>query len=521
MIAHVLVRHGLAALAVRLYIFRPYSWLFRLFKGRELPRDLGVQLRLVLEALGPTFIKFGQMLSTRVDLLPMDIAMALKQLQDDVAPDPIASVLQQLEQSYGRPVIGENGVFSSFDEQPVAAASIAQVYFATLADGTEVAVKVKRASIEKVIAGDLALLALLASLFERYFPEYKRLKAKCVVHEFSQSIRGELNLRTEAARASRFNDNLKKVDGVRVPNVRWDYTLSNVLVTERVHGTPIDERHALMAKGHDTLDLCERMATLFFYMAFVDGYFHADMHPGNIFVADSGEIVLVDFGIVGNMDFKTRCFLADMLLAFLQQNYRRAAEVHVEAGYVPAGTNVSDFEDAMREVAEPIFNRPLAEISLAELLLSLFAITERFQMETRPELLLLQKTMVVIEGVARELEPTINIWELAKPLVAQWVGEHLGVKARVEHGAEALQEALISWARFPTAFPLLLAQMSAERERGVVAHQGLRLRYILALGLAAVGGGGVIYYGAAETNLALVASFGVLGLAVLVGWRRS
>ena len=456
-IGHILATHGMAAMAVRLRLFRPYAWMIRLFTGDELPKDLGVQIRQVLERLGPTFIKFGQMLSTRVDLLPVDVALELKKLQDDVPPEKIEVIEAVLKHAYKKPLTGEGGQFAEFDREPVAAASIAQVHFARLHDGSQVAVKVRRPRIRKTIEADLSILRLLAELFDRYFPEYERLKAPRVVEEFAMTIMGELNLRSEAAHASRFADNLSEVDGVGVPRVIWDYTTTEVLVTERISGVPIDERDHLSAAGHDLMHLCERTATLFFHMVFVDGYFHADLHPGNIFVTEKGDIKLVDFGIVGRLDIQSRRYISEMLLAFLQGNYRRAAEVHLEAGYVPADTNVSAFEDALREVAEPIFNRPLKDISLAELLFYLFAVTERFKMETQPELLLLQKTMVVIEGVARELEPEVNVWALAKPLVAKWVAENLGPKARIEQAAHDLKVGLEEWIHLPGEIRKMLA----------------------------------------------------------------
>lgn len=449
-IAHILGTHGMAALAVRLRLFGyPYLWLMQLFTGDELPRDIGAQIRLVLEKLGPTFIKFGQMLSTRVDLLPLDIAMELKKLQDDVPPEPFEAVRAVIERSFHKPLTGEGGLFRSFDEKPVAAASIAQVHFAELNDGSRVAVKVRRGHIANTIEADLAILRLLAGLFDRYFPEYRRLKAQLVINEFATTIRGELNLRAEAAHATRFAENFTDLEGVRVPAIYWDYTHTEVMVSERIAGTPIDELTKLTAAGHDRLKLCERAAMLFFHMVFVDGYFHADMHPGNIFVADDGSIVLLDFGIVGRLDMKSRRHLADMLLSFLKEDYKRAAEVHVEAGYVPADTDISAFEDALREVAIPIFNRPLGDISIAELLLSMFAVTERFQMETRPELLLLQKTMVVIEGVARELADQANIWMLARPLVTEWVTRHMGPIGKAEALVEEVHHQLQEWMALP------------------------------------------------------------------------
>ncbi len=456
-ITHLLATHGMGALAVRLHLFRPYAWLMRIFLRSEVSRDFGAQLRLVLERLGPTFIKFGQMLSTRVDLLPMDVAMELKKLQDAVPPEPFDTVREVLERVFKKPLLGEEGIFRAFNEAPVAAASIAQVHFAELHDGRPVAVKVRRPAIRRTIEADLALLKLLARLFDHYLPEYRRLKAPCVVEEFATTIRGELNLRAEGAHAARFAENLAEVEGVYIPMIIWDYTHAEVLTSERISGISIDEKAELVAAGYDCLSLCERTSTLFFHMVFVDGYFHADMHPGNIFVAKNGDIVLVDFGIVGRLDMKSRLYLADMLLAFLKRDYRRAALVHLEAGYVPPGTDMSAFEDALREIAEPIFNRPLAEISLAELLFCMFAVTERFQMETQPQLLLLQKTMVVIEGLARELAEQANIWEMARPLVTGWVAKNMGPAARLQQGAEEIRTGLADWLGLPARIEQVLA----------------------------------------------------------------
>ncbi len=520
-IAHILATHGMAALAVRLRLFGyPYVWLVQLVRGDELPTDLGAQIRLVLEKLGPTFIKFGQMLSTRVDLLPMDVALELKRLQDDVPPEPFARVQRVIESSFKRPLTGKDGLFESFDEKSIAAASIAQVHFAILKDGRKVAVKVRRDHIGRTIESDLAILYLLASLFNRYFPEYRRLKAPQVIDEFATTIRGELNLRAEAAHASRFTENFADIEGVGVPEVLWDYTHTEVLTTERISGIPIDEKEALQAAGHDCLKLCERMATVFFHSVFVDGYFHADMHPGNIFVAENGDMILVDFGIVGRLDIKSRRYLADMMMAFLQADYRRAAEVHVEAGYVPADTNVSAFEDALREIAIPIFNRPLGDISIAELLLAMFAVTERFKMETQPELLLLQKTMVVIEGVARELADHANIWELARPLITEWVTRHMGPVGRAEAMADEIRGQLHSWMHLPEQLDAVLAQV--ESGEVVFASESARLPAIVGSMMTAGGAAWLalsLVQGAASWQL--VSSVLVMSLGFVLSLSRS
>ncbi|MDX8412013.1 MAG: 2-polyprenylphenol 6-hydroxylase [Mariprofundaceae bacterium] len=518
-ITHILATHGMAAMAVRLRLFRPYAWLVFIFQRERMPKELGGQIRLALERLGPTFIKFGQMLSTRVDLLPMEVAIELKKLQDEVPPEPFERVREVVESSFRRSLSGDDALFATFDEKPIAAASIAQVHFARLHDGRKVAVKVRRPNIERTIEADLAILKLLASLFERYFPEYRRLKAPQVVHEFSATIRGELNLRAEAAHAGRFAENFSSLEGVRVPEVLWDYTRAEVLTTERISGIPIDEQAQLAAAGHDCLKLCERTAALFFHMVFVDGYFHADMHPGNIFVADNGDVVLVDFGIVGRLDLRSRRYLAEMLLAFLKADYRRSAEVHVEAGYVPADTNVSAFEDALREIAVPIFNRPLGEISIAELLMCMFAVTERFQMETQPQLLLLQKTMVVIEGVARELADQTNIWVLAKPLVSEWVARHMGPVGKAEAMATEMKGQMMAWMALPERVDRLIE--GVEMHQTVLAAEPSRLPSLIGVALAATGGGLLAAYGASIAGIwAILAGGAGVGLGLVLTISR-
>ena len=484
-IGYVLATHGMAALAVRLRLFRPYALLVYLFQRERMPRELGGQIRLALERLGPTFIKFGQMLSTRVDLLPEEIAAELKKLQDAVPPAPFPEVRAEIERAFGRPLTGGDGVFASFEETPVAAASIAQVHFARLPDGREVAVKVRRPRVERVIAEDLAILRMLAELFHRHFPEYRRLRAPAVVEEFARTITGELNLRAEGAHAARLREALADNPDVVIPRVVWDYTKREVLTTERIEGIPIDETRALAQAGHDRRALAEKLATIFFEMVFVHGYFHADMHPGNIFVTEAGAIAFVDFGIVGRLPMKTRRYLAEMLVAFLERDYARAARVHLDAGYVPPETDLLAFEDALREIAEPIFNRPLGEISIAELLGCMFAVTERFRMETQPQLLLLQKTMLTIEGIARELAPEANIWMLARPLISGWVARHLGPRGRAEALWEEAQVQARRWAELPGRLEAALAARPGVVERRIVRTQAGGLA---AAALAAAGG---------------------------------
>ncbi|MDQ6962128.1 MAG: 2-polyprenylphenol 6-hydroxylase [Mariprofundaceae bacterium] len=447
-IMQVLLVYGTAMISSFFRVLIVYNFLRRVFFLRPIPAQGSQQLRLIIEALGPTYIKFGQMLSTRVDFFSVDTMVELKKLQDNVPAESEKYIQEVLHKNFKKP-LGEDGVFVVFNPEPIAAASIAQVHWAKLADGQEVAVKIRRPKIEKTIEADLALLAWFSIIFDRFFPHYRRLKMPKVVAEFSKSIQSELNLRAEAARASRFETNLKDLDYVGVPEVLWDCSTEKVLTTEWIHGTPIDERDLLIEQGHCPKRLCENLTHVFFHMVFLDGYFHADLHPGNIFVTKEGQLKLVDFGIVGHMDIDTRLYLAQMMSAFLQRDYRRAAEVHLEAGYVPYDTCMSEFEDAMREVCEPIFNRPLAQVSLAYLLISLFSVTERFQMETRMELLLLQKTMVILEGVGRELEPEMNIWDIARPLMLTFVTNHMGPKGKVKQKWRQTEKYLQAWLEIP------------------------------------------------------------------------
>jgi len=519
-IGYILTTHGMAALAMRMRLFYPYAWLVQLFRDDPPVADLGVQIRLALEKLGPTFIKFGQMLSTRVDLLPLAVAMELKKLQDNVPAAPLEHVEKVIQNAFKKPVTGEGGLFQSFEKTPIAAASIAQVHFAKLHNGQQVAVKIRRPDITRMIDADLAILRLLARMFERYFPEYHRLKACSVIEEFSGTIRGELNLRSEAAHASHFEENFADLEGISVPAVQWAYTSTEVLTTERISGIPIDEKDALIAANHDVTKLCTQASTLFFHMAFIDGYFHADMHPGNIFVANNGDLVLVDFGIVGRLDMRSRRYLGDMLLAFLQEDYYRAAMVHVEAGYVPATTNVSAFEDALREIAIPIFNRPLEQISIAELLFGMFAVTERFNMETRPELLLLQKTMVVLEGVARELAGDFNMWESARPLITKWAARNMGPIGKTEAFANEFKGQMQQWMVLPERLDDWMQTIEEKQARVQQTEHSQWSRFFGAIFIA-IGGGFFAYiigglWSATTWNVLAAASTLLAGLLLVL-----
>jgi ubiquinone biosynthesis protein len=408
-------------------------WFLRLTRlftnSRQRDRPLGQRLSAALQELGPAFIKFGQTLATRADLVGDDVAAALAGLQDRLPPFAAAQARAAIESGLGRPV---EALFESFDERPLAAASIAQVHLAVTASGEPVAVKILRPGIEAQFARDLALFAWLARLFERWVPSLRRLRPQEVVRTLARSVTFEMDLRFEAAAASELADNFAGDASFRVPRIDWERTGKRVLTLARVDGLRIDDRAALIEAGQDLRTVLTNAASAFFNQVFRDGFFHADMHPGNLFVAPDGGIVAVDFGIMGRLDLGTRYFLADMLVGFLSGDYRRVAEVHFAAGYVPADQSIESFTQACRSIGEPLLGKPLADISLGRLLAQLFEVTETFQMETQPQLLLLQKSMLVAEGIGRNLDPTVNMWELARPLIEDWVRENRGPEARLK-----------------------------------------------------------------------------------------
>jgi ubiquinone biosynthesis protein len=399
----------------------------------------GERLSRAARELGPSFIKMGQALATRADLVGEELAADLAQLQDRLPPVSGAEARAVIEAEFDRPL---STLFARFDDEAVAAASIAQVHFAVTTAGAPVAVKVLRPDIEKVFARDLDLFAWLADLAERTQPRLRRLKPREVVATLARTIAFEMDLRLEAAAAAELARNFADDPGFRVPRVDWQLTTKRVLTSERVEGIRIDDREALAAAGRDVRQVLVNAGASFFNQVFRDGFFHADMHPGNLFVAPDNAIVAVDFGIMGRLDRPTRYFLADMLLGFLSGDYRRVAEVHFEAGYVPPDQSLDAFTQACRSIGEPLLERPLHEISLGRLLAQLFEITEQFKMETQPQLLLLQKTMLVAEGVGRRLDPTVNMWELARPLIEDWMRENRGPEARLRQGVELVAQAV-------------------------------------------------------------------------------
>ena len=388
----------------------------------------GQRLALALTALGPTFIKFGQALSTRTDLLGEEAAADLSQLQDRLPPFPFADAKRTIEEDFETPLAS---LYKSFDPVSVAAASIAQVHFAVDNAGREVAVKVLRPNVKAAFARDIEFLTWMADMAEARISWLKRLKPVEVVRTFAETVRLEMDLRFEAASAQELAENFAGDPAFRVPAVDWNLTSQRVLTLERMAGARVDDRAAVIAVGADPVKVVKAAAEAFFKMVFRDGFFHADMHPGNLFIAPDGVIVALDFGIMGRVDAETRLALGEMLLGFLTRDYRRVAEVHIRAGYVPAHKSVEQFAQAARTIAEPILGKPIAEISIAKLLGQLFQITEDFEMETQPQLLLLQKSMLLAEGVGRNLAPEVNMWEMARPLVENWMRERLGPQGKV------------------------------------------------------------------------------------------
>jgi len=428
-IQRVLLRYGLDEFVFNLHLFRPLRYLTYLSPSYLLGKrkgSRGERLRKALEDLGPIFVKFGQILSTRQDLLPPDIGEELSKLQDNVPPFADELARKLIETSLEKSI---EAVFSGFLARPLASASIAQVHTATLLTGEDVVVKVLRPGIGKIIDSDVAVLYTLAELANKYWGEAKRLKPLEVVQEFDHTIHDELDLVREAANASQLRRNFEGSDQLYVPEVYWDYTRQNVMVMERIYGTPIGRIDELRERGVDLKLLAERGVEIFFAQVFRDNFFHADMHPGNIFASDEAKYLAVDFGIMGSVTVADQRYLAENFLAFFQRDYYRVAQLHIESGWVPKHTRVDEFESAIRAVCEPIFEKPLKEISYGHLLLRLFQTARRFDMEVQPQLVLLQKTLLNIEGLGRQLYPDLDLWQTAKPYLEDWYKKTVGPKA--------------------------------------------------------------------------------------------
>jgi len=523
-IQRVLVKHGLDEIVWRTHLFRPLAWLGRLLAFGRRDKPLGVRLREALEELGPIFIKFGQALSVRPDLLPPAIAAELAKLQDQVPPFAGEQAAAALELAFGRPA---EQVFAEFDRTPLAAASIAQVHAARLQDGHAVVVKVLRPNVGALIQRDVEVLYVIAALAERYWPEARRLHPVEVVAEFERTLAGELDLMREAANASQLKRNFAGSDLLHVPEIYWDYCRQNVLTIERIVGIRVDDIDGLRAAGADIKALAENGVEIFFTQVFRHNFFHADMHPGNIFVdvtePAKPKYVAVDFGIVGTLDERDKHYLAENFLAFFRRDYRRVARLHVDSAWVPAGTRVDELESAVRAVCEPIFNKPIKDISFGVVLLRLFQTARQFNMEIQPQLVLLQKTMLQIEGLGRQLYPELDLWKTAKPVLEQWMRERHDPRARLKDLVEAWPEISDDLAMLPRVLHRALRRVDAEdaavrrqhRAHVVVAEPRRMARLEQLVVGAALLIAGVLWSGLAEPEW-LGWAAAAIGLAVLV-----
>ena len=408
-----------------------------------------IRLRLALESLGPIFIKFGQMLSTRKDLLPNDIAIELSKLQDKVPPFEFEKVKQTIENAYSKKI---SSVFKEFNEKPVASASVAQVHFAILHNGEKVAVKILRPNIESEVKKDIKLLHLIANILYKIWSDGKRLKPDEVVSEFERHTQSELNLLLEAGHCSHLGENFKDKKLLVVPNVFWDYCHEKVMVMERMDGIPISNIDAIKKNKINLSELAKNGVEIFFTQVFRDGFFHADMHPGNIQVAKSGKYIAMDFGIMGTLNDQDKLYLAKNFAAFFKRDYREVARVHIESGWVPAETSIDEFENAIRSVCEPIFNKPLKDISFGKLLIRLFQTSKKFNMEIQPQLTMLQKTLLNVEGLGRELDPNLDLWVTARPFLENWLKEQIGPKNLINR----IKKEFPNWVDIAPQLPTLL-----------------------------------------------------------------
>ncbi len=436
----VMMFHGLDEIILKTHLFRPIrflAWFSPNYWLRKPKEPRGVRIRRTLEDLGPIFVKFGQALSTRKDLLPEDIADELVKLQDRVPPFASDVARRIVEQQLGQPIAD---AFSEFESAPLASASIAQVHAATLKSGEQVIVKVLRPDIEQRIRSDVGLLYELARLAGRFWSDARRLRPLEVVGEFERTILDELDLLREASNATKIRQNFEGSEALYVPEIHWPLTRQKVLVMERIHGIPVGEIGQLEAGDADFKLLAERGVEIFFTQVFRDNFFHADMHPGNIFVELPAKYLAIDFGIVGTLSPTDQRYLAENFLAFFNRDYRRVAQMHIESGWVPASTRVEEFETAIRSVCEPIFAKPLKDISFGLLLLRLFQTARRFDMVVQPQLVLLQKTLLNIEGLGRQLYPELDLWQTAKPFLEDWFKDRLGPKAKLKRVIEQFPE---------------------------------------------------------------------------------
>ncbi len=532
-IASVMRRYGLDEVLSHSRSLKCYTWAFKLLPVRrndvkDLPR--AERFRLALEALGPVFIKFGQALSTRPDMLPADIAEELAKLQDRVPPFSGVEAVKLIEEAYGESVSER---FTSFDSEPIAAASVAQVHYATLKTGEKVVIKVLRPDILPLIDRDIALLYKLSDLAMKYWANAQRLRLDEIVEDYDATIHDELDLMREAANASQLRINFLNSDLIYVPEVYWDHCQTNVMCMERIEGIPIRDVAAIKAAGIDMKKLGHAGVEIFFTQAFRDGFFHADMHPGNIFVSETGQYRAVDFGIMGSLSDMDKRYLAENLLAFFNRDYKMVADSHIRAGWVPPGTRATDFEAAIRTVCEPIFARPIKEISFGKFLMSLFRTAQRFDMPVQPQLVLLQKTLLNIEGLGRTLYPDLDLWETAKPFLERWMREQVGPKAAVRTIKQELPKLFTMMPELPGMTHELMRRIRDEqltlntqsaqmnKLQTQLARNARRQDSLLLAGLFLAAG---LITGNSELSSASFFStllYIASGLSVIIGWLKS
>ena len=485
-------RFGLDELALSSFRQRWVRVLARVLSiGRKFPAPRGERLRLGLETLGPIFVKFGQVISTRRDLIPADIANELAKLQDRVPPFPEAVARATVERAFGRPI---ESVFTSFDAAPVASASIAQVHFAVLKDGREVAVKVLRPGMLAAIDDDIELMRRVAVWVERLFVDGKRLKPRQVVAEFDNYLHDELDLVREAANASQLRRNMAGLDLLLVPEMVWELCTPNVIVMQRMDGVPISHVQRLRDAGVDIPKLARDGVTIFFTQVFRDGFFHADMHPGNIQVSIApetfGRYISLDFGIIGTLTQVDKDYLAQNFIAFFHRDYKRVAELHVESGWVPPMTRIDELEGAIRAVCEPQFDRPLKDISLGQVLLRLFQTSRRFNVEIQPQLVLLQKTLLNVEGLGRDLDPELDLWSTAKPFLERWMDEQVGMRGLMLQLEKEAPRYVHLLPQLPRLIHAALQPPPAGQQRALealLAEQRRTNRLLIAVLVAAIG----------------------------------
>jgi len=481
-IQRALIRHGLDDFIRATHLYRPFRFLFYLSPWTWFQRSVGItrgeRLRLALEELGPIFIKFGQALSTRRDLIPVDIADELAKLQDRVPPFDSDIAIATIEEAFGARLAD---IFASFDAKPLAAASIAQVHAAVLKTGQEVVVKILRPGMHEFIDLDLEVLDALAALANEYWREARRLRPVEVVREYRKTILDELDLMREAANAAQLKRNFAGSSLLYVPDVYWAYCRVNVMVMERIHGVIVSRMDELRARGTNIAKLAENGVEIFFTQVFRHNFFHADMHPGNIFVQiddpENPRYAAIDFGIVGTLLPRDQHYLAENFMAFFDRDYARVAALHVESGWVPPGTRVDELESAVRTVCEPIFNKPLKEISFAQVLLRLFETARRFDMQIQPQLILLQKTLLNIEGLGRELYPELDLWKTAQPILRSWMRERMSPRAVLRSMRMHFPDAIEALKHVPQLLQVAAREVSEGRLRSPSENAGvLRLR---------------------------------------------